>query len=235
MPTAQQPLVPGPPSARGPRRRVAARPLLLGVLTVVALLVTVLAVRAVASPDRTSPVSARVRDWPTSGPSSPTTPAAPPAATTSTAASRGGPAFTGDPAPASGGGTGTPDDAFCAAARAGLVDLGAQGAATLASLAVRGGDVAPQARDAVRSALERARALRDTAPAALTGTLDSLVTAWTDLSAALDRAGNSRTELIALSLQYLTTPAVALTWELLARWAGGHCGVDVVDGRPAGG
>jgi hypothetical protein len=219
---------PRPPTARQSRRALA--------LVIIGVLVSILAVALMAQL-RTPPARTRVAgaSWPTAGATSPTTPAGDhpwlgTASPPTTAAATSGSAPTRSAAPSS------PADGgpFCTSARTGLVSLGGEGLATLKRVASGAGDAVPQARNVVRSAVDQAARLRDAAPAALTQAIDTLAAAWSELSAALERAGYDRGAVAGLAIKYLASPVVAASWEVLTTWVVRHCGVNLVDGQPAG-
>ena len=230
-PGSVAPIVPGA-DASGPagttRRLPTARPagppsIALPVLLVVVLFAGVAAVVLSARGDAGTPVAQ-------TGPratAAPTAPGAPPPASPS--ARR-----VGAPSAAAKPGASRSDDAFCRVAGDGLTRLGTDGFSALSKLATDAGDAAPEARQVLRSALDEGRRLSAVAPAELTEPLAALASAWSRVQAELERAGFSRTEIIAVALKYLADPTVALSWEALSRWTVHHCGVDLLDGRPAG-
>jgi hypothetical protein len=163
--------------------------------------------------------------WPTAGSASPPTPLG----------DRPWPGTVPPPAPASAvsgsptaGPTGRAPRAaeatFCSTARADLLSIGSEGLATLKSLATQAGDVSPRARAFVRSVTARVTELRQAAPTELTEALSTLASAWSGLSAALDRSGYDRASLVGLAIKYLTGPGVAVSWDVLTGWAAHNCG-----------
>jgi len=228
-PGSVAPIVPGA-DAPGPvgatRRLPAARPagppsVALPLLLVVVLFVGVAAVVLSTRGDAGVPVAQtgpRVTAAPAAGRTPP--PAPPPGPSAPSAAARPG--------------TPRSDDTFCRVAGDGLTRLGTDGFSALSKLATDTGDAAPAARRLLRSAIDEGRRLSDAAPAEVTEPVVALASAWSRVQAELERAGFSRTEIVAVALKYLADPTVAVSWEALSRWTVHHCGVDLLDGRPAG-
>jgi hypothetical protein len=238
----------------GPRRRTL--PMVVGGLLVAVLALIMLA----RTGDQAGPTQRRMAAWPTAPAASPTTPAGvrdwqwtPPPGPTEISATPPG-AMPG-PMPPAGSGSEvarptsdprSPDgdrrpgppaaaSAFCAAAGSGLTGLGRKGLEALTSMASRAGDLTPQSRELVRTAVDDAARLEAAAPAELGAALQTLATAWSRLSAELERAGYDRTAIVGLALKYLATPGVALAVDALGRWTANNCGVDLIDGQAVAG
>ena len=215
VPGHQQP--PARAGRPGPRRA-----LLIGA-TLVSVLAVALAGRVLTTPSGAGLTSSRAAATrPTADMISPTTPAGarpwpgtlpPPGAATSRAVTTG----------EIGAASATGGSVFCTTARTGLVSLGSQGLSTLKSLATRAGDTAPAARAFVESAEAEATRLTQSAPPALTQAMGVLASAWSGLATELERAGYDRAAVAGLAIKYLASPAVAISWDALTRWAARNC------------
>jgi hypothetical protein len=202
----------------------------------VSVLAAALAGRLLTTPSGTGPASSRrAATWPTADAISPTTPAGARAWPAPPPVPPGDATFSAVTTGEIGATTPTGNSAFCTSARAGLVSLGSQGLSTLKSLATQTGDAAPSARAFVESAEAEATRLTQTAPPALTQAMGTLAAAWSGLASALERAGYDRAAVAGLAIKYLASPAVALSWDALTRWAARNCGAGLAGGSPAGG
>jgi hypothetical protein len=223
-----RPALPGGATAR--RVRMRRRSVLVTGLVLVMVLAGVLIARAAGlGPGHRPTIATRAVAWPEAPATSPATPPDdhPWAGTVLPSTPGAHPA----PAPSDAGGWQVTDTAYCTSARAGLATLGSQALSTLTTLATRTGDTVPATRAFVQQSLDQATRLRDAAPAILTDSFSTLVSAWSGLSGDLARVGYDRADLVALSIKYLTNPAVALSWELLTRWTASNCGVDLLGGQ----
>ncbi|HEY6797701.1 MAG TPA: hypothetical protein VI248_23750 [Kineosporiaceae bacterium] len=221
-----------------PTARSTRRPLLVVVAVVASLVAVAVALRLLVAP---APTRLAGVSWPTAGPGSPTTPAndrpwpgtVPPPSMVVGAPGNASAPPEGPTGPAQPTGAAN-DGLFCTSARIELVSLGSQGLSTLKGLATEAGDAVPQARGVVESAVAQAGRLQGAAPAELVQAVETLASAWSTLSAALDRAGYDRGAVIGLAIKYLTNPVVAAAWGAITVWVARHCGVTLVESRPTG-
>ena len=226
-------------------------------LVVIAVLSGALVTGCSGAPDATSTAARTSSSWtqiafpepPAASPQTPSTYRPAPAATQAwlsgdtsteaaaptddgTAAAVGGAGDVGGNGRAGDGGQGTGPgrpDGFCNTARTDLSFLGRGGVAGLTSLIGRAGDSSPRLRDFVRQAQDDISALQANAPTGVRDSAEILASAWSTLSQELENIGYRRGEAVALVLKYLTSPAVAAAWEVVAKYATTHCGVDTTN------
>jgi hypothetical protein len=197
---------------------------------------------AVSAPT-TSSLAATHAQAPEPDPTSPTTPAgmrtspvdaAPaPQATSDTGAGNGA-------AAGSGGGsvvgtavgtatvTGSAADTlYCVAVRHGMGTLASSGTATLRRLVTSGRAAAPQVVTTIQQAQTDLAAIEAAAPDQVRAAVGTVRQAWMSLGTELGKAGYDRASVVALSIKYLTNPAVAAAWETITTYTNRRCGVRI--------